>query len=278
MDYFLSRDSQVLGALEPHAVDEARISEKLSRLDENIARTVISLMFPLSEHEMAEKMGGYRALIGQFRRYKPEAGDVPNPTLRALICLSEALDLELHHLALLDLSTAAGVQAQRRVGKKVRQLRQARGWSQTALGRAARMSRTIIAQLESGDFDLKLSQFVALQYALDVNIEELVDPYVVSSPKTVGRLQADPLAWEARRVATLAHLAGAIRAIRMEKGVATAQISILAGLPYWFVGDIERVLRAGAPTNEVDPTIAEISAIAVAGLNSSAFRLFSGLL
>lgn len=62
------------------------------------------------------------------------------------------------------------------LGKRIRELRTARGWTATELGRRAGISRVTLSKLERGfQTDMRLSSAIAVAKALDVSVEQLVD-------------------------------------------------------------------------------------------------------
>jgi XRE family transcriptional regulator, regulator of sulfur utilization len=64
---------------------------------------------------------------------------------------------------------------QRRVAMKIKQIREARGLTQAALAKTARLSLGYIARLEIGRHDPSLSTLVKLAKALKVKVGELVE-------------------------------------------------------------------------------------------------------
>jgi transcriptional regulator with XRE-family HTH domain len=62
------------------------------------------------------------------------------------------------------------------IGKAIKELREARGWTQQQLAKRARLTQGYVAKLESSDYapDPALSVVLKLADALGVEIEELV--------------------------------------------------------------------------------------------------------
>ena len=63
---------------------------------------------------------------------------------------------------------------QKRFGKKVRQLRNERGFSQERLGELAKLHRTYIGMIERGEKNITLTNIEKLAKALKVNVTDLV--------------------------------------------------------------------------------------------------------
>jgi len=62
-----------------------------------------------------------------------------------------------------------------KLGKKLKQYRKARGWTQQVLARKAGFSLPYIGRLEIGEHDPPLSTLVKLAKALKVTVAELVE-------------------------------------------------------------------------------------------------------
>lgn len=60
------------------------------------------------------------------------------------------------------------------LGRRVRRLRQRKGWSQEELARRTGLALSFVAALESGDKDIRLSTLIALAAAFDVTLSTLV--------------------------------------------------------------------------------------------------------
>jgi transcriptional regulator with XRE-family HTH domain len=60
-------------------------------------------------------------------------------------------------------------------GKRVRELREAKGWTLEALGEAAKMNELQVGHIERGASDPKLSTICRLAHALGVRPGELID-------------------------------------------------------------------------------------------------------
>lgn len=60
-------------------------------------------------------------------------------------------------------------------GKRVRELREAKGWTLGTLGEAARMNELQVGHIERGASDPKLSTILRLAQALGVRPGELID-------------------------------------------------------------------------------------------------------
>lgn len=83
------------------------------------------------------------------------------------------------------------------IGDRVRAERQARGWSETRLGRAAGMGRNTVRRLENGDASLR--SFVLACTALGVDADRLLSPAWVrpycpptAAPAGAGRVSLSP--------------------------------------------------------------------------------------
>lgn len=62
-----------------------------------------------------------------------------------------------------------------RFGKRVRELREAKGWTLEKLGEAAKMNELQVGHIERGASDPKLSTICRLARALDVRAGDLID-------------------------------------------------------------------------------------------------------
>jgi XRE family transcriptional regulator, regulator of sulfur utilization len=63
----------------------------------------------------------------------------------------------------------------RQMGKRLKQLREAKHWSQAALATRARLSREYVLRLEAGQQDPSLSTLTALAKALGVPVTALLE-------------------------------------------------------------------------------------------------------
>jgi len=86
-----------------------------------------------------------------------------------------------------DESTIVQVKARHPIlqdtGRRVRERREALGWSQRELAGRAGLSVRFLAQLEHGDGNISLTRFAALAAALGVGIPWLLSPPVAHPPK-----------------------------------------------------------------------------------------------
>lgn len=63
----------------------------------------------------------------------------------------------------------------RKVGKRIRQLRQERDWSQTELGFQSELDKSVIQRIERGSDNSTLKTLLKIANALDVEFKELFD-------------------------------------------------------------------------------------------------------
>ncbi len=63
-----------------------------------------------------------------------------------------------------------------RVGARIRELRQAKGWTQQILADHAQIERSHLARLEEGKREAGLMMLEKIAGALEVRLRELVDP------------------------------------------------------------------------------------------------------
>jgi XRE family aerobic/anaerobic benzoate catabolism transcriptional regulator len=63
----------------------------------------------------------------------------------------------------------------RQMGKRLKQLREAKQWSQVALAQRARLSREYVLRLEAGQQDPSLSTLRALAKALGLPVTKLLE-------------------------------------------------------------------------------------------------------
>lgn len=61
-----------------------------------------------------------------------------------------------------------------RVGKRIRQVRKAKGWSQDALAKKCGISMSFLGHIERGTRIMSLETFVSICDALDANADELL--------------------------------------------------------------------------------------------------------
>ena len=64
---------------------------------------------------------------------------------------------------------------QERFGNRVRELRQAKGWSQERLADECKLHRTYIGGIERGERNVSLNNINAVAKALDISLKELFD-------------------------------------------------------------------------------------------------------
>ncbi|MGH7332641.1 MAG: helix-turn-helix domain-containing protein [Candidatus Rokuibacteriota bacterium] len=62
-----------------------------------------------------------------------------------------------------------------RIGVRIRQLREARGFTQTALARRAKVGRITLVRIEQGTQDATVSTLERLARALEVRVREFFD-------------------------------------------------------------------------------------------------------
>jgi len=65
-------------------------------------------------------------------------------------------------------------QAQLQLGERVRQLREARGWSQEGFAHEGGLGRSFAGAIERGDKDIRLSTLIKLARALGVSLSQLL--------------------------------------------------------------------------------------------------------
>lgn len=70
--------------------------------------------------------------------------------------------------------TRRSASAQAAFGSRVRELRQARGWSLERLAEASGLHWTYVGSVERGERNLTLNSMTALAYGLGVHVRELV--------------------------------------------------------------------------------------------------------
>ena len=75
-----------------------------------------------------------------------------------------------------------------RVGRKIKQLRQAKGWSQQMLADHAELERAHLSRLEEGRREAGLRVLERIAIALDVEVEDLVRRNRAKKDTTVSRL------------------------------------------------------------------------------------------
>ncbi len=75
-----------------------------------------------------------------------------------------------------------------RVGRKIKQLRQAKGWSQQMLADHAELERAHLSRLEEGRREAGLRVLERIAIALDVEVEDLVRRNRAKKETTVSRL------------------------------------------------------------------------------------------
>lgn len=133
-----------------------------------------------------------------------------------------------------------------RAGRRVRQFREQRGWSQTEVARrmAAQgfdMHQTTLAKLEAGSRPTRLNEYAALTSVLDVNLDDLLredgpvgDDYFEARERTrraSARLAA------ARAEAQAAQEAAATATVRLQEAehvVAACEVDLTAARDYEF--------------------------------------------
>jgi transcriptional regulator with XRE-family HTH domain len=65
-------------------------------------------------------------------------------------------------------------QAQLQLGERVRQLREARGWSQEGFAHEGGLGRSFAGAIERGEKDIRLSTLIQLARALGVSLSQLL--------------------------------------------------------------------------------------------------------
>jgi transcriptional regulator with XRE-family HTH domain len=65
-------------------------------------------------------------------------------------------------------------QAQLQLGERVRQLREARGWSQEGFAHEGGLGRSFAGAIERGEKDIRLSTLIKLARALGVSLSQLL--------------------------------------------------------------------------------------------------------
>jgi transcriptional regulator with XRE-family HTH domain len=70
-------------------------------------------------------------------------------------------------------------------GQHLRQLREARGWSQQALADVADVSKPTIYRIETARYSVTLDVLVSLAQALEISLAELVS-FVGPAPRPAG--------------------------------------------------------------------------------------------
>lgn len=63
---------------------------------------------------------------------------------------------------------------QRRLGARLRTLREARGWSQDTLAHLSGLNRSYPHKIERGELDLRYSTLLRLAAALDISVADLI--------------------------------------------------------------------------------------------------------
>ncbi|HLW53268.1 MAG TPA: helix-turn-helix transcriptional regulator [Candidatus Angelobacter sp.] len=71
------------------------------------------------------------------------------------------------------MSTKEAIAVRKRIGKKARSLRQARGWSQETLALETGFGRSFMSNIENGQKDIRLSTLVKLATVLNVDVRKL---------------------------------------------------------------------------------------------------------
>ena len=69
------------------------------------------------------------------------------------------------------------------LGRRVRALREARGWSQEQLGERIGLHRTYIGHIERGEVNPSLSNIVLVATGLEVDPAELVKGMIATRPR-----------------------------------------------------------------------------------------------
>ena len=72
-------------------------------------------------------------------------------------------------------------------GQRLRQLREARGWSQQALADVADVSKPTIYRIETARYSVTLDVLVSLAQALEISLAELVS-FAGPAPRPAGEL------------------------------------------------------------------------------------------
>lgn len=68
----------------------------------------------------------------------------------------------------------AGSEAQLQLGERVRQLREARGWSQEGFAHEGGLGRSFAGAIERGEKDIRLTTLIKLARALGVSLSQLL--------------------------------------------------------------------------------------------------------
>ena len=63
----------------------------------------------------------------------------------------------------------------RKLGQKVKNLREEKGWAQEVLAFEAKISRSYVSCIERGETDITLSTALNIAKALDINLTELLE-------------------------------------------------------------------------------------------------------
>lgn len=63
----------------------------------------------------------------------------------------------------------------RRLGERIRELRQSRGWNQDTLAHLTGMHRAYPYRVENGLIDLRLSTLLRLAQVFEISLQQLVD-------------------------------------------------------------------------------------------------------
>jgi transcriptional regulator with XRE-family HTH domain len=66
------------------------------------------------------------------------------------------------------------MEAQQKLGERVRQLREERGWSQEGFAHEGRLGRSFTGSIERGEKDVRLSTLIKIAKALGVSLSQLV--------------------------------------------------------------------------------------------------------
>lgn len=74
----------------------------------------------------------------------------------------------------------------RRFGSRVRELRNARGWSQEGLADRAGVHRTYVGSVERGEQNISLTNIERLAATLGVSLAELFAPFADRPPEPGG--------------------------------------------------------------------------------------------
>lgn len=66
------------------------------------------------------------------------------------------------------------IQVRKKLGERVRQLREKRGWSQEELAHRSGLARSFTGAIERGEKDIRISTLVKLAKTFDLSVQQLL--------------------------------------------------------------------------------------------------------